>query len=34
MCGIAGIIDLAGQRSPPDDALRRMAAAITHRGPG
>ena len=33
MCGIAGIIDLAGQRSPPDDALRRMAAAITHRGP-
>src|SRR3954468_9832176 len=33
MCGIAGIIDLVGQRRAPADALRRMAAAITHRGP-
>jgi asparagine synthase (glutamine-hydrolysing) len=33
MCGIAGFIDL-GQRSEPDlMMLRRMAAAIVHRGP-
>jgi asparagine synthase (glutamine-hydrolysing) len=33
MCGIAGIIDLSGSRPAPADALRRMAAAIVHRGP-
>src|SRR5690348_12990140 len=33
MCGIAGIIDLTGKRSAPDGAVRRMAWAITHRGP-
>ncbi|MSR30639.1 MAG: asparagine synthase (glutamine-hydrolyzing) [Gemmataceae bacterium] len=33
MCGIAGIIDLAGQRSPEPGRLRNMAAAIVHRGP-
>ncbi len=33
MCGIAGIIDLVGQRPPPEDAVRRMARALTHRGP-
>jgi asparagine synthase (glutamine-hydrolysing) len=33
MCGIAGIIDLAGTRAVPPDALPRMAAALRHRGP-
>lgn len=34
MCGIAGIIDLSGQRRPlPSGALRAMADAILHRGP-
>jgi asparagine synthase (glutamine-hydrolysing) len=34
MCGIAGIIDLSGERRPaPAGALRAMAAAIVHRGP-
>ncbi len=33
MCGIAGIIDLAGQRPVPDGAIRRMARALLHRGP-
>lgn len=33
MCGIAGIIDLSGNRPAPADALRRMADAIVHRGP-
>jgi hypothetical protein len=29
MCGIAGIIDLAGERTVPDEAVRRMARAIS-----
>ena len=33
MCGIAGIIDLVGQRPAPQGVVRRMARAITHRGP-
>lgn len=33
MCGIAGIIDLAGEQPVDVAALRRMAAAILHRGP-
>src|SRR5882757_1931590 len=33
MCGIAGIIDLADQRSPSEEIVRRMAQAIIHRGP-
>ena len=33
MCGIAGSIDLAGQRQPDKAQLRRMAAALVHRGP-
>src|SRR5664279_3967332 len=33
MCGIAGIIDLVGQRPAPERVVRRMARAITHRGP-
>jgi asparagine synthase (glutamine-hydrolysing) len=34
MCGIAGIIDLSGQRRPvPSGAIRAMASAIVHRGP-
>lgn len=33
MCGIAGMLDLVGQRPIPDDVLRRMARAIFHRGP-
>jgi len=33
MCGIAGIIDLIGQRSAPEGVVQRMARAITHRGP-
>ncbi|HEX3147134.1 MAG TPA: asparagine synthase (glutamine-hydrolyzing) [Gemmataceae bacterium] len=33
MCGIAGVIDLAGRRAAPPGTLRRMADAIVHRGP-
>src|SRR5262245_44874355 len=33
MCGIAGIIDLAGQRAVPPGALHSMAEALVHRGP-
>ncbi len=33
MCGIAGLVDLTGQRSAPEGAIQRMAAAIVHRGP-
>lgn len=33
MCGIAGIVDLAGQRTVPPGLLKRMADAIIHRGP-
>jgi asparagine synthase (glutamine-hydrolysing) len=34
MCGIAGIIDLSGQRRPvPHGAIQAMAGAIIHRGP-
>jgi asparagine synthase (glutamine-hydrolysing) len=34
MCGIAGIIDLSGQRRPiAPGVIRAMAAAIVHRGP-
>src|SRR6266540_3563750 len=32
MCGIAGVLGLAGQPADPDD-LRAMAAALAHRGP-
>ncbi len=33
MCGIAGIIDLAGRRNAPDGVIERMSRALTHRGP-
>ena len=33
MCGIAGAIDLTGNRLMPRDTLRAMADAIRHRGP-
>lgn len=33
MCGIAGIIDLSGQRAAPADVLTAMADALFHRGP-
>jgi len=33
MCGIAGIIDLAGQRLVPEGSIQRMARALLHRGP-
>jgi asparagine synthase (glutamine-hydrolysing) len=34
MCGIAGILDLSGQRrAAPAGAIRVMASAIVHRGP-
>jgi asparagine synthase (glutamine-hydrolysing) len=34
MCGIAGMVDLSGQRRPaPAEALRAMADALFHRGP-
>lgn len=33
MCGIAGIIDLAGYRPVPEGAIQRMARALVHRGP-
>lgn len=33
MCGIAGIVDLRGDRDVDRDALTRMTAALSHRGP-
>ena len=33
MCGIAGIIDLVGQRPVPEGTIQRMARALVHRGP-
>jgi len=33
MCAIAGIIDLVDQRPVPPEAVRAMAAVLTHRGP-
>jgi len=33
MCGIAGVLDLAGLRMVPDDVIQRMAQALVHRGP-
>jgi asparagine synthase (glutamine-hydrolysing) len=33
MCGIAGMIDLSGNRHASGDRLRAMADAIVHRGP-
>lgn len=33
MCGVAGIFDLKAERAIDPCALRRMAAAIAHRGP-
>lgn len=33
MCGIAGIIDLAGRRPVPEGTIQRMARALLHRGP-
>src|SRR6476469_764746 len=33
MCGIAGMIDLAGRRPVPEGAIQRMARALLHRGP-
>ena len=33
MCGIAGVIDLAGRRTVPEGMVQRMAQALIHRGP-
>ena len=33
MCGIAGIVDLAGNREIANGIVRRMTQAIFHRGP-
>jgi len=33
MCGIAGVIDLAGRRTVPEATVQRMAKALIHRGP-
>jgi len=33
MCGIAGIIDLGGQREVPEGVIQRMSRALVHRGP-
>src|SRR5260370_13009697 len=33
MCGIAGIIDLVGERPAPAGVVQEMARAIFHRGP-
>jgi asparagine synthase (glutamine-hydrolysing) len=33
MCGIAGVLDLAGLRMVPADVIQRMAQALVHRGP-
>src|SRR5207302_2656686 len=33
MCGIAGIVDLTGDRRTPSGAIESMADALFHRGP-
>jgi asparagine synthase (glutamine-hydrolysing) len=33
MCGIAGMFDLAGERSAPGGVVPAMARSIVHRGP-
>src|SRR6476661_4126064 len=33
MCGIAGMIDLMGQRPVPEGSIQRMSRALLHRGP-
>src|SRR5438270_11980663 len=33
MCGIAGMIDLVGQRAVPEGTVQRMSRALLHRGP-
>src|SRR5215203_5316298 len=33
MCGIAGLVRLSGRSTMPPGILRRMADALTHRGP-
>jgi asparagine synthase (glutamine-hydrolysing) len=33
MCGIAGMIDLVGQRLVPEGSIQRMSRALLHRGP-
>src|SRR5438067_1898584 len=33
MCGIAGVIDLAGRRPAPGGVVEAMADALFHRGP-
>jgi asparagine synthase (glutamine-hydrolysing) len=33
MCGIAGVMDLAGRRTVPEIMVHRMAQALIHRGP-
>ncbi len=33
MCGIAGLMDLAGRRAVPEGVVERMAQALIHRGP-
>src|SRR3954451_22140950 len=33
MCGIAGVVDLAGRRPVPAETLRAMADSLFHRGP-
>ncbi|ADM10654.1 Asparagine synthase, glutamine-hydrolyzing [Parvularcula bermudensis HTCC2503] len=33
MCGIAGIVDLVGEREIPESPLDRMVKALAHRGP-
>src|SRR5205823_8381544 len=33
VCGIAGVVDLAGRRAAPPGVLAAMAAALHHRGP-
>ena len=33
MCGIAGILDLTGERAVPEGVIQKMAQALVHRGP-
>lgn len=33
MCGIAGVMDLAGRRTVPEGVIQRMSRALVHRGP-
>ncbi len=33
MCGIAGVMDLAGRRAVPEGVVEKMARALIHRGP-